>query len=63
MIRHATEAQREGVALKLSDELLDFLGDRYMKLPAVWRRRMPFERFLCLRVRNGGLFVKTRRTA
>lgn len=63
MIRHATVAQRESAALKIPDELLDFLGERYLALPAVWRRRMPFERYLCLRVRNGALFEKRRRPA
>jgi hypothetical protein len=61
VIRHATVAQRESVALVLPDELIDFLGERYLKLPAIWRRRMPFERYLCMRVRNGALFEKLRR--
>lgn len=63
MIRFATAAQRESAALVLPDELLDFLGERYLSLPAIWRRRMPFERYLANRVRNGARSDKRRRPA
>jgi hypothetical protein len=59
----ALSIELEGAAttrLVVADELLDFWGDQYQALPAGARKRISFERFLILRIRNGALFEKIR---